>query len=478
MKDCKRAHVRPVEGPSSSSSPPASNSSSSSPPPGAESRTAQLFGERFAQATRQFHDDDEGSDIDLDFDADEFGEIGGGHANAHLAKAHTSVIVTKEGPVPSINPGFIGRPTVINGSVAGTPFVQTNATLPIHMHGSGSLMNKMLVKTVGRLGRWKRVVNSTSSSSSSVKAGSVVPPPALLPPSDSLNGKTKAPSTSSILGNGVRGCTDVSSAFDLELTVELDGERDLLMVNGGVERYLQMIEQTASPQLSPGTNRALGPGSSPASSSRTLGETEETPSSVTDAIPPPLPKKDSNDEAGDGAATPVVVKPTVLDAPEASPLPVQRDVLASTADAAITPAPSGPPPDYDTASLQESVVSTTSSETAPVSSDIERPMTASSSSQSSDTHNSHSRQPSSAQSSSSGAGRGTSIRSLSSVSSFGEPLSSGGQFAGTFRNPATGSLNAPWQFDKNRHVDDNGQFDVQSIDELDFSDGSDSDGGQ
>src|SRR5262249_38707639 len=83
-------------------------------------------------------------------------------------------------------------------------FIQTEATLPIHHNA----LSRAFVNTFGRLGRWKRVLNSRSA--------------------------TRPP-----LG----ACTDVS-AFDLELTVS----RDMLMVNGGVAQYLKMIEQQQQQQ--------------------------------------------------------------------------------------------------------------------------------------------------------------------------------------------------------------------------------------
>lgn len=81
--------------------------------------------------------------------------------------------------------------------------MQTPATLPVHH----SALSRAVVNTIGRLGRWKRVLSSRSPQSS------------------------MAP------------CADVS-AFDLEL----NATGDLLTVRGGVEQYLKMIEPS-SPRL-------------------------------------------------------------------------------------------------------------------------------------------------------------------------------------------------------------------------------------
>ncbi|KAA1474168.1 ras GEF [Dentipellis sp. KUC8613] len=86
--------------------------------------------------------------------------------------------------------------TTVNSAIAQTP-----ATLPVHHNA----LSRALVNTIGRLGRWKRVLQSRSSVSTPAGAYADV------------------------------------SAFDLELTAK----RDLLMVKGGVEQYLKMIDAEA-----------------------------------------------------------------------------------------------------------------------------------------------------------------------------------------------------------------------------------------
>jgi Gdp/GTP exchange factor required for growth at low temperatures len=80
-----------------------------------------------------------------------------------------------------------------------TPFVQTAATLPIHHNP----IQRAFVNTVGRLGRWKRVLHSRST-----------------------------------IHTPIGVCANVS-AFDLELSET----GDLLHMRGGLERYLKMIDQ-------------------------------------------------------------------------------------------------------------------------------------------------------------------------------------------------------------------------------------------
>ncbi|KAH8831215.1 hypothetical protein DL96DRAFT_1586895, partial [Flagelloscypha sp. PMI_526] len=447
VKDCKRAHVRVVD---PKASPPRSRSSttaSSTSPP--QSRTAQLFGERFAEATRQLHpqdDQDEDSDLDLEFDADEL-EVGSGsgaghHANATLAKAHTSIIA----PMAKLEP--------ITAVTTSTPFVQTSATLPIHMPGSGGLMSKVLVKTMGRLGRWKRVVNP--SSPSPLKQSTT---PGLLITSSTPPVLPKA-STSSRMA-AVRGCTDMS-AFDIdpmELTRDEDSHRDMLQVNGGVERYLTFMDQAlAKPVTTPSSSATLAapPSASsttrPTSSATTPGPSEKEKNG--ELPPPPLPEKDHVPVAPQVTAESVTTTPlTVSDEPDAKSLDSNGRTDAHTngvdeedldpSTPSVEDSPSLPP------GLSHASRSSAASEFSSSSGHAQIPSNGSSSSTPPQSA-SPLRTPVST------FGRAASIRTISSVSSFGEPISGGGQFGASFRNGE--SSNTPWRFD------------VVSIDELDLSD--------
>ncbi|KAJ6464298.1 hypothetical protein C8R47DRAFT_1057447 [Mycena vitilis] len=196
-KDCKKVHTR------APSKPKQPRPTSVKPPP--ESH-GHVLGESFAAATRKAPAEDEDSDVDLDFLPDEqalpvsTSEFNGGDlANAHLSTVHLGSS-TRASTMPLSSLSILQRTDHLAAeSNSAAPFVQSPATLPIHH----SALSRVLVKTMGRLGRWKRVLNQRSS--------------------------VRAP-----LG----ACADVD-AIDLELTVN----RDLLSVNGGVEQYLKMIGQ-------------------------------------------------------------------------------------------------------------------------------------------------------------------------------------------------------------------------------------------
>ncbi|KAF8192733.1 hypothetical protein K438DRAFT_1589788 [Mycena galopus ATCC 62051] len=198
-KDCKRVHTRAPSKPKQ----PRPTSVKAAP----SSNQGHVLGESFAAATRKVSTEDEDSDVDLDFLPEEQAlptppsEFSGGDlANAHLSTVHLgSSARTSTMPISSMQ--ILQRTDPIadsQGAVA--PFLNSPATLPIHH----STLSRVFVKTIGRLGRWRRVLNQR--------------------------------------GTGVRtplgACADID-AIDLELNVG----RDLLSVNGGVEQYLKMIGQ-------------------------------------------------------------------------------------------------------------------------------------------------------------------------------------------------------------------------------------------
>ncbi|KAF9027864.1 ras GEF [Hymenopellis radicata] len=178
-QDCKKRHTR-------TPSQPKSRPSSVSAP------GQHLLGQSFAEATKNLNSDEDEDDLDLDF-VPQYSPGRGvlsptGITNSMASSSLSILHRTDYAPGPEADMAL--------------PFVTTSATLPIH----SSALSRALVKTIGRLGRWKRVLNSN-------------------------NHRATAPRTPS----GV--CTDVS-AFDLELSVS----RDLLTVHGGVEQYLKLID--------------------------------------------------------------------------------------------------------------------------------------------------------------------------------------------------------------------------------------------
>ncbi|THH14380.1 hypothetical protein EW146_g5939 [Bondarzewia mesenterica] len=133
------------------------------------------------------------SDLDLDFFADYPTSSGFPPANNQDMSSNgegTNALQPHHRAILQHLPSTIATPSL--------PITPTPATLPVHK----SAISRALVRTIGRLGRWRRVLNSRSA----------VPAPL-----------------------GV--CNDVS-AFDLEL----NATGDLLTVRGGVEQYLKMIE--------------------------------------------------------------------------------------------------------------------------------------------------------------------------------------------------------------------------------------------
>ncbi|KAJ4480920.1 hypothetical protein J3R30DRAFT_3287494 [Lentinula aciculospora] len=180
-----------------------------------------LFGEKFAEATRKLSAasaptilDANDSDVDLDFiDEPSSSPYSGVYGktpviNFHLGGASTlnlSTAISPPGPgsIPLSSFSILQRtdhapgPEMFSGSMYGSSINSNTTPIP---HNA---LSRVLVKTLGRLGRWKRVLNS-----------------------------------------GATACADVS-AFDVELTVD---SSDLLSSSGGVESYLRLVEGR-SPQV-------------------------------------------------------------------------------------------------------------------------------------------------------------------------------------------------------------------------------------
>ncbi|KAJ3992192.1 hypothetical protein F5050DRAFT_1580010 [Lentinula boryana] len=185
-----------------------------------------LFGENFAEATRKLsaasaHSalDVDDSDVDLDFiDEPSSSPYSGVYGktpanNVNLGGASTlnlSTAISPPGPgsIPLSSFSILQRtdhapgPDMLSNSMYSSP-MNTSATSIPH-----NALSRVLVKTLGRLGRWKRVLNS----------GGVA---------HGVNMHRMA-----------TACADVS-AFDVELTVD---SSDLLTSSGGVESYLRLVE--------------------------------------------------------------------------------------------------------------------------------------------------------------------------------------------------------------------------------------------
>ncbi|KAJ7858608.1 hypothetical protein B0H14DRAFT_2748189 [Mycena olivaceomarginata] len=248
-KDCKKVHTRAPSKPKQ----PRPTSVKAAP----SDSQGHVLGESFAAATRKVSTEDEDSDVDLDFLPDEQAlpnppsEFSGGDlANAHLSTVHLgSSARASTMPLSSISILSRTEPNVeLPGAT--TPFLNGPATLPIHH----STLSRVFVKTIGRLGRWKRVLNQR--------------------------------------GTGVRAplgaCVDVD-AMDLELTVG----RDLLSVNGGVEQYLKIIGQVppvvhlgVTPGASGSGSKALASGGGATGAPITSEDASPAPPVVTTVSPP------------------------------------------------------------------------------------------------------------------------------------------------------------------------------------------------
>lgn len=212
MKECREAHTRNKEKPSS----PSKQAPKSTAGSKLRSTVSHVLGDKFAEATYK----EEDSDVDLDFDEVETSPttargFQSDTLNARLSAAHDGTALvnasSKPGHVPSASAAILQQPlpsrimagsaTTPNGSEM--PFLHSPASLPIHRN----TLSRAFVKTIGRLGNWKRVLNSRQA--------------------------VQSPAGES---------ADVS-AFDLEL----NAEGDLLAVTGGVEQYLKMIDQPQVP---------------------------------------------------------------------------------------------------------------------------------------------------------------------------------------------------------------------------------------
>ncbi|KZT21332.1 ras GEF [Neolentinus lepideus HHB14362 ss-1] len=212
VKDCKEAHTRKNKDGNSKRH---STTSKAKQFPAVGHSLGDLSDSRkFAESLRKAAaEGEEDSDVDLDFGLDEgaLSSLPQGFPSQKEVTGAANVQTSGRGgalqqptSVPSAALAVLQQPlqmTILkhaNAAATDSPFVQTSATLPVHH----STLSRVLVKTIGRLGRWRRVLNQRAS--------------------------PMAPTASA----------DVS-AFDVELSMG----GDLLNVPGGVEQYLKMIEQ-------------------------------------------------------------------------------------------------------------------------------------------------------------------------------------------------------------------------------------------
>ncbi|KAJ7161005.1 hypothetical protein C8R46DRAFT_1164641 [Mycena filopes] len=235
-KDCKKVHTR-------APSKPKVHPTSVKVAPESQ---GHVLGESFAAATRKVQPEDEDSDVDLDFLPDEqvvpSPPSDGDIANAHLSTVHLNADTRARSSMPLSSLSILQRTDHLAVESTTAPFIQSAATLPIHH----SALSRVFGKTMGRLGRWRRVLNQRST------------------------------------GVGVRAplgaCADVD-AIDLELTVG----RDLLSVNGGVESYLRIIGQ-APPVVPARQSSLIAAVPTPVAAPPAVGI--PTPSVVTTVSPP------------------------------------------------------------------------------------------------------------------------------------------------------------------------------------------------
>ncbi|KAK0457166.1 uncharacterized protein EV420DRAFT_1749027 [Desarmillaria tabescens] len=254
-QDCKKAHTR-------TSSKAKSRPTSTSVQENSSGKQEHLLGEKFAEATKKLHREEDDSELDLDFvPEDDDAPIYAPNypPNAHISNIHLGPNLSPSGTnsIAFSSLSILPRPDHISGlgEEAAAPFVQTSATLPIHHNAlSRAFVKTALVKTIGRLGRWKRVLNNRT-----------------------------APRTP------LDAYTTHVSAFDLELSVS----RDLLTVQGGVEQYLKLIEPPPDNLNAAASSNTI----TPTSAAPTKPEVPTPPAQARESSPIPVHSSvDNSDE--------------------------------------------------------------------------------------------------------------------------------------------------------------------------------------
>jgi hypothetical protein len=154
-KECKRAHTRATEKPKQPSTPPREPE---------ENPVEHLLGKSFAEAIRKPPAEDDVSELDLDFLPDEarVDEPSSGFpsdpANAHLTAGNAlGGVLTGNRPtsLPLSSLNILQRTDHAPGptSDAESLYVQNGA---VQLSMKHSALSRAFVRTIGRLGRWKR----------------------------------------------------------------------------------------------------------------------------------------------------------------------------------------------------------------------------------------------------------------------------------------------------------------------------------
>lgn len=265
-----------------------------------------VLGKQFAEiVTKKAQEEGEDSDLDLDFLPEEAQvpeSTGNDIANANIVVATnitSGISPTRPTPLPISSLNILHRTDHAPGPLSnpGTASHQLHV-LPIHQ----SALSRAFVRTIGRLGRWTRVLNSRSMTRSPISA-----------------------------------CAD-ASAFDLDLNVG----KDLLTINGGVETYLKAAEarrQTIGFRA-PQPLMTLPPVSSatPQPEASTVLQAPQT----------------SDDDSGDDAVTPVLshfVPSSLPHSPPGAADPTLPPGYAEAIQASLENLPdSQPEEDYDRSS--------------------------------------------------------------------------------------------------------------------------------
>lgn len=268
-KECKRVHIRVDEKPKF-------NGVSKGP---ADQSLEQLLGKSFAEATRKPPVEDDVSELDLGFlpdDAKTDDSLPGfpsDPANAHLSAGNAlGGVFTGSRPLslPLSSLSILQRTDHAPGPATGADLhYMYNGSVQLGMKHSA--LSRAFVRTIGRLGRWKRALNpKTASRPASVVAYNV----------------------------GV-------SAFDLEVSAPQD-----LLTPNSVERYLQMSDSVGKSAHPPVIPLTTSPAISTASAMSTpfvtsippipsIPLTPSTPPSVSDthidSTVPPLHSQGSSE---------------------------------------------------------------------------------------------------------------------------------------------------------------------------------------
>ena len=210
-KECKRAHTRAIEKPKTCPQPKVVSDPQ-------EDSEGHVLGKSFAKAIKteaiKKAAEEEESDLDLDFLPDDanFEDSPSGFptdpANAHLT-FNNAIKGTAISPSrPTSMPLNLLHRTDATSIHAESEMAFVQSPNPVVMPIRHNSLSRAFVKTIGRIGRWKRVLNPKYS--------------------------TRPPASLAACGT--------ASAFDLEISAA----RDMLTTQGGVEEYLMMAGPASS----------------------------------------------------------------------------------------------------------------------------------------------------------------------------------------------------------------------------------------